>query len=127
MVVEKALVLICVVFLRLDFNVEASESPQGGFLEDFFQRFPYLPFAQQEGLVKTVDYLIQKRESRVPEFTTTTTTVSTTTTTVRTTKRTTLVPKSLPNVVTKDLPDKDDIWFGSTPTPLYRGYINRYH
>lgn len=106
----KLLVLIVLLF-------NPFKCQENGFLEDFFQRFPHLPFAHLNNQNSDLlfEYLIKKRDIKPAAPTlvtasTTTTTVSTTSTTVRT--------KSLP---------PEDIWFGSTPRPLYREYVNDFH
>jgi hypothetical protein len=110
-----------------------------GFLEDFFHRFPHLPFAHQippneqnnAAYYRTLDYMLKKSESPNRQYAynpttstqrkTTRTTTSTTTTTTTTTVITTASEAEVRGPEPLIGPN-NDIWFGSTPSPMFRGH-----
>ena len=58
--------IFCLIFLK--FSVSSTQG-QGGFLEDFFQKFPHLPFAQVASVQdpsSVFEDLIQKRVQKSP-------------------------------------------------------------
>ena len=104
-----------------------------GFLKEFFERFPHLRFTQLQEFQSfnplqsdsfinndnnDNNYFIRKRELKIKNTTPppvlSTTTSATTTTTTTAAPTTTLKRAAIP---------QEDIWFGSTPSPMYRGYV----
>lgn len=105
-----------------------------GFLKEFFERFPHLRFTQLQEFQSfnplqsdsfinnnnnDNNYFIRKRELKINKNTTPPPVLSTTTSA---TTMTTTTTTAAPTTTTTAIP-QEDIWFGSTPSPMYRGYV----
>ena len=142
------LMLICV-----RTNVSAQQDQREGFLREFFDRFPHLPFVQfnpnaggisdividndvlertfnnyhhayAHAISSTDPNKVLKRElnvdSGLQQVSSMASRMKTTAATTRftTTSTTTTTASAVPKV------PHDDIWFGNTPSPMYRGYVD---
>ena len=108
-----------------------------GFLKEFFERFPHLRFTQLQEFQSfnplqsdsfinnnnnDSNYFIRKRELKINKNTTPPPVLSTTTSATTMTTTTTAAPTTTTTLKRAAIP-QEDIWFGSTPSPMYRGYV----
>ena len=113
-----------IIVLSLLFSHLSSSHEQQGFLQEFFAKFPHLLHPQSEAYYRALSKILSRRKSGGSNFqdliqkSTVSTTTSTITTSLPAIKRSiTTLPKVKVNQ------NNEDIWFGSTPAPMYRGYV----
>ena len=115
---------IAVLLLILLGSINCRE--ESGFLREFFEKFPHLKHPQSEAYYRALDRILRRRKSQSTFEklidTKKSTTVSTTTTTKSTTTSS-AIKRSITTVPKVSLAKNEDIWFGSTPAPMYRGYV----
>ena len=108
-------ILLLVSLLSITINA----NQESGFLREFFEKFPHLLHPKSEAYYRALAQILARRKGSHFEDLITTTQSTTTTTTIGTTNA---IKRSFTTANPK-LKEKDDIWFGSTPAPMYRGYV----